>query len=209
MNCEEFWKRMPEPEDGLAPEEEGHLRECSGCAAELAGRKALIAGLHGLSADLSRIKAPARIESKLLAAFRGEAGLAALPSQRPRWMQYAMWSAATAVVAAATLLFVVHEFRLRPAAEPAGSGSTAVMDWASTLQGADGLPAAQGDFIPLPNAPQIAPTDDVNLVRVEVPRSAMIAMGVAVSPDRAAERVRADIVLGSDGLARAVRFVEE
>jgi hypothetical protein len=37
----------------------------------------------------------------------------------------------------------------------------------------------------------------------------MIAMGYAVTADRADERVQADVVLGSDGLARAVRFVNE
>ncbi len=205
MNCEEFWKRLPEPVDGREPDEQAHLLECSGCAAELADREALIAGLRGLSIDLSRIKAPARIESKLLAAFRGEAGIAVLPPQRPPWLRFAMWTAATAAVSAAAVLFVAHEFRLKPAAAPVSISGAVPMDWTSALQGADG----QGEFIPLPNAPQIAPTDDVNLVRVEVPRSAMIAMGVAVNPDRATERVRADIVLGSDGLARAIRFVDE
>ena len=48
----------------------------------------------------------------------------------------------------------------------------------------------------------------MNVVRVEVPRSAMEAVGIAVSPERAAERVQADVMMGSDGLARAVRFVD-
>ena len=41
-------------------------------------------------------------------------------------------------------------------------------------------------FIPLPNTAGVAADeDDVNLVRVEVPRSAMIALGLDVSADRA------------------------
>jgi len=61
----------------------------------------------------------------------------------------------------------------------------------------------------LPNAARIAPNEDVNLVRVEVPRSAMIGLGFEVSAERAAEPVEAEVVLGSDGLARAVRFLDE
>jgi hypothetical protein len=68
-------------------------------------------------------------------------------------------------------------------------------------------------FIPLPNsaglpAGDAADGDDVNLVRVEVPRSAMIALGFDVSADRAEELVEADVMLGSNGIARAVRFLD-
>ena len=46
-------------------------------------------------------------------------------------------------------------------------------------------------------------------MRVEVPRSTMMALGIAVSADRAGEPVQAEVMLGSDGLARAVRFLDE
>ena len=71
-------------------------------------------------------------------------------------------------------------------------------------------PQADADgFIPLPNsAGTAADEDDVNLVRVEVPRSAMIALGLDVSADRAEEMVEADVMVGSNGLARAVRFLD-
>jgi hypothetical protein len=48
----------------------------------------------------------------------------------------------------------------------------------------------------------------VNLVRVAVPRSAMIALGFDVSTDRVEELVEADVMLGSNGTARAVRFLD-
>ena len=66
-----------------------------------------------------------------------------------------------------------------------------------------------GEFIPLPNAEQVGENDDVNVVRMEVPRSAMLAVGLPVSLGRESELVEADVMLGSDGLARAVRFVNE
>ena len=71
-------------------------------------------------------------------------------------------------------------------------------------------PQADADgFIPLPNSAGVAADeDDVNLVRVAVPRSAMIALGLDVSADRAEEMVEADVMLGSNGMARAVRFLD-
>jgi hypothetical protein len=48
----------------------------------------------------------------------------------------------------------------------------------------------------------------MNLIRVEIPRSAMIALGFSVSEDRASESVEADVMLGGDGVARAIRFLE-
>jgi hypothetical protein len=68
--------------------------------------------------------------------------------------------------------------------------------------------AAEEGFLPLPGAAQLAPEDDVNMVRMELPRSAMMQVGIEVSPERAAETVRADVMVGSDGVARAVRFFE-
>ena len=71
------------------------------------------------------------------------------------------------------------------------------------------LPVLGEGFIHLPNAPRIDPNEDFNVVRVEVPGSAMIAMGIAMSEDRAAENVVADVALASDGTARAVRLVSD
>jgi hypothetical protein len=42
---------------------------------------------------------------------------------------------------------------------------------------------------------------------VELPRSALLSFGLPVDPDRASERVKADVLVGGDGVARAIRFV--
>lgn len=49
---------------------------------------------------------------------------------------------------------------------------------------------------------------DAQMVRVELPRSAMASFGLPVNIDRADQRVKADVLLGADGLARAIRFVQ-
>jgi hypothetical protein len=50
--------------------------------------------------------------------------------------------------------------------------------------------------------------EDATVVRVQLPRSAMRMVGLPVNEERAGERIRADVVLGQDGIARAVRFVQ-
>ncbi|HVF68676.1 MAG TPA: hypothetical protein VM914_13485 [Pyrinomonadaceae bacterium] len=52
-----------------------------------------------------------------------------------------------------------------------------------------------------------AQSEGVHLVRVELPRSALTSFGIPVNADRAGERVKADVLLGEDGTARAIRFV--
>lgn len=63
-------------------------------------------------------------------------------------------------------------------------------------------------FMPLGYAGPINLQDGGQLVRVELPRTAMLSMGLPVNMDRYGERVKADVLLGADGLARAIRFVQ-
>jgi len=63
-------------------------------------------------------------------------------------------------------------------------------------------------FIPLGYAGPLNLQDEGQLVRVELPRSAMLSLGWPVNMDRYGERVKADVLLGPDGLARAIRFVQ-
>ncbi|HYN85138.1 MAG TPA: hypothetical protein VER32_07800, partial [Pyrinomonadaceae bacterium] len=62
------------------------------------------------------------------------------------------------------------------------------------------------DFIPLVDAGH-APADSGHLVRVELPRSALARFGLPLNAERAGERVKADVLMGDDGIARAIRFV--
>ena len=63
------------------------------------------------------------------------------------------------------------------------------------------------DFIPLPYADDDAPLGAGELVRVRLPESALGLLGFPVGEDSAAEPVTADVVIGEDGVARAIRFV--
>lgn len=63
------------------------------------------------------------------------------------------------------------------------------------------------DFFPLVNREALSQLDSGQLVRVELPRSALMSLGLPMNMERAGERIKADVVVGEDGLARAIRFV--
>ena len=63
-------------------------------------------------------------------------------------------------------------------------------------------------FVPLGYMSPASLQDGGQIVRVELTRSAMVNLGFAVNMDRYGERVKADVLVGNDGLARAIRFVQ-
>lgn len=63
------------------------------------------------------------------------------------------------------------------------------------------------DFFPLVNRESLRELDSGQLVRVELPRSALMSFGLPINMERANDRIKADVVVGQDGLARAIRFV--
>jgi hypothetical protein len=211
MNCQEFWKTMPElarNQDQLV-----HLRDCPACARWWDRQCGLAAGLRALAAESSHLEAPARVEARLIQAFRNHSGLGhSAPSmiRPPRmWLPVATWFGAAAAVVALALVLVSNRQPQPVHRNLPGGFESALAQTPVEFEAGDYSPFNNEDFIPLPNAERISPNEDVNLVRVEVPRSTMIALGYDVSADRASEPVEAEVVLGADGLARAVRFLDE
>jgi hypothetical protein len=211
MTCLEFWDHFSEGALEASPGS-GHLAECAACAARWDRQQALAAGLRLVSAGMRGEEAPPRVEAGLLAAFRSQAGF-----KRRRASSYSWWppvltwasaAAATAVVA----VVLMHGSHPVPASIAPLSAPHRIAP--AAVESAD-VPAdvdeesygPDSDFIPVPNAARIEPNEDVNLVRVEVPRSAMMALGIVVSAENASDTVVADVVLGSDGMARAVRLI--
>lgn len=203
MSCEEFWDTYPELSD---PEKKhAHAAECEACARLLGGQLRLAEGLHAAVEQWRQSEAPARVEAGLVAAFRSQQERQA--RMHRMWLPVLTWASAAAVlIVLATLAFHGRQPVAPHRAAPRG------VQWAQAPmpQGWSADDAiASGDFIPLPNAEQVGENEDVNVVRMEVPRTAMLAVGLPVNLERASEMIEADVMVGSDGLARAVRFVDE
>jgi len=64
------------------------------------------------------------------------------------------------------------------------------------------------DFMPVGYGSALDLQEGGQLVRVELPRSALSRFGLPMNIDRADERITADVLIGADGLARAIRFIQ-
>jgi hypothetical protein len=115
--------------------------------------------------------------------------------------------------------FAPHRRAPREARKAPAKGSRHPADAASlaTAQPGAASPATANDdapaseiataFIPLAGGRSFAPTDSLQLMRVELPRSALVSFGLPMNVERADQRIKADVLIGNDGVARAIRFV--
>jgi hypothetical protein len=201
MNCAEFWNEMPELASGGGLQHE-HLKQCPQCAGLIDRQRRLASGLRAMAHEMSGVAAPARVEANLIDAFRREMAPAGPRLVRMPRLPVFSWVAAAAAVIAMAVWVAPRRHTPPPAAHHT---PVAQLELASLVD--DG--ADDDGFIPLPNAERVGPNDDVHVVRMELARSAMLVVGLDVSPERVSERVEADVMLGPDGLARAVRFADE
>ncbi len=68
-------------------------------------------------------------------------------------------------------------------------------------------PEVTTEFFPLAHGGGLASGEGGQVVRVELPRTALASFGLPVNVETNGGRVRADVLLGEDGTARAIRFV--
>jgi hypothetical protein len=96
---------------------------------------------------------------------------------------------------------------LRPAAKHLNESANAVAAVENTAENNEANKEVATGFFPIGygTAPNLQ--DGGQLLRVELPRSAVARLGLPVNMDRAGERVKADVLVGADGLAQAIRFI--
>jgi len=147
----------------------------------------LLQGLRALAAE-SPQEAPPRVEERLVAELRRRS--------RARRRNFRLAGASGAIAAGLAVLLWMH-----PAASKLVATRAAIAEDAAFTELADG-------FYPLPDADALSPLETAMVVRVELPMSSLRLMGVPVNGASAAELIQADVLLGQDGLARGVRFVQ-
>jgi hypothetical protein len=62
-------------------------------------------------------------------------------------------------------------------------------------------------FFPVMQGGELIPLEGGQIVRVRMPRSNLIPLGIPFDQERASETIKADVLLSNDGLARAIRLV--
>src|SRR5262249_4828386 len=64
------------------------------------------------------------------------------------------------------------------------------------------------DFLQLADTSGLSRPERLQIIRVQMPRVALASFGLPMSFERATEPVQAELIVGSDGLTRAIRFVQ-
>jgi len=93
------------------------------------------------------------------------------------------------------------------AAQPRSAG-TPIRAHAATSKAATSRAASSRQFIALPGYDPAVPADELHVVRVQLPASALWQMGAPVNPDSDGRRVLADFVVSQDGTPYAMRLVQ-
>jgi len=167
--------------------------------------ESVIAALRALAEQDCEREAPKEVEARLLSAFR---------RKRARRKLKTLALASLAAAAAITLFFV------RPQPKPVVTTPTRPQLLVSAPEPVEiAAPPAPKQVRPVRRQPREVVTDffpllDVappfergELLRVTVPASAMRNVGLPVNEDHLTDRVYADVLVGQEGLARAIRFV--
>jgi hypothetical protein len=148
--------------------------------------------LAGVAAADERLEAPARVEQRLRQAFLGARSRRGRELVRP----------------ATTLPLFGRGWRALAAAAAVLIALAAVLRQADPVLPELASEAADGaEFLPLVEGDAWDDLDAVQVVSLEVPRSALDSLGWNGSPE-AASPVTAEVLVGQDGLARGIRFVQ-
>jgi hypothetical protein len=155
--------------------------------------------LRALAESDREKEAPPEVEIRLKAAFRRKY------MRRRTWPYFA----AAAVAAGTVLLFVrvpkTQTMEIAVVTPPAPVLSAAKPALRKVAHRKQPQEEVVTEFYPLMEDPP--PFERGELLRVSLPAAAMRSVGVPVSEDRLAETVQADLLVGQEGLARAIRFV--
>lgn len=143
--------------------------------------RALTDGLRALAASTRGVSASPRVEAAVFAEF--DRVTAVVPARAA-----AAGGAWLTIAAALTLACV--------------SGI-----WMSQRASDRAVLPPQAGFTEVPGARFMPPLETASVVRVAVPVTALPSYGIAIVPDMTMDSVDLDLLIGQDGLARAVRLV--
>ena len=219
MNCREFESlsrdmgRNQGISEDVCQKALAHVESCTRCRERLDDEKTLSARLHLLAASMERERAPVELETILISTYRqrisSDRPSLSIPSQ-----SFYLWVWRTGrslmEVAAVILLFAVSLqllLTLSPSLLPTYTEEPANGPVVTPRGVQSPLVELTTDFIPLVPCVGLDCFEGGQLVRVAMPRLALIFLGLPMNEQLAQEPVTADVLIGGDGVARAIRFV--
>ena len=219
MNCREFESvsrdlaRNQGISEDVCQKALAHVEFCARCRERLDDERTLSARLHLLAASMERERAPVELETILISTYRqrisSDRPSLSVPSQSfSPWV----WRTGRSLmeVAAVILLCAVSLqllLTLPPSLLPTYTEEPAKGPVVTPRGVQSPLVELTTDFIPLVPCLGLDCFEGGQLVRVAMPRLALIFLGLPMNEQLAQEPVTADVLIGGDGVARAIRFV--
>lgn len=221
MNCAEFEKIVHELVRDDARETLGeattvmgrfHAETCEACGARLAEARTLALALKDFAGESVQMGAPMELEERLAGAFREHHESLERTRGRTRRLRL-RWAEWMALAAAAVVLVVIGlgsfsrgHMNVKPdVAKAVNTTADGPEQVTASLQTAEDF---DDDFVPVPYGESMSADDAGLVVRVSMTRGALGSLGYPVDEGQAGEVVQADVLVGEDGLPRAVRLVQ-
>lgn len=210
MNCEEFASAGMERDldaGGLnfsAVFE--HLRSCPHCAALYESSLVLRSDLHELAQLTSDATTPSRVEMRLRQEFRTRH---TTEKSRGRVVVASWLLAAATLVLVASSLILWHRHGLINMAKTQPPSVTPVAvrsDATGPELGGTLIAENDGDEFALIPGAIPGMLDDTTVVRVQMQRGSLGALGLSVNEEHANDVVQVDLLLGADGQPQAYRL---
>jgi hypothetical protein len=221
MNCEEFRQLAPamarDEELDLATMEAAlsHADSCELCDALLNECETLTSQLRALAAHYADESAPARVESRLLAAVQ-QRGEPEFRTSRSRWPLRRRAAALIGVAAALVLAFALSGrpktlwhaavVAFAPAGQRQSAPGTSLEPALSSPEAISGSEESADSFVPLSGAYDLASLNDDPIVRVVLSDDDLESLGLPVGAG-GDEQVVADLIVANDGTPQAIRVV--
>jgi hypothetical protein len=142
----------------------------------------LTEAMKRLARQAARVNPPPELEAEILAEFDKV-------SRRRTWGVF--WAAGIAAAAAIAIAGFLGLWNKQQPAAPV----------------AQSIQLEEQPFLPIPYVTPLARNEGATVVRVNIPVAALLSAGVPVPVADAGATVEADLVVGQDGRARAVRLV--
>lgn len=225
MDCAQFESIVHDIErpgtEGFALREGvlAHAESCSRCARLVTEVESLDAGLRAIAAAAAPLQASPSVEMAVMAEFRRQKSASA----RSR-VQRQIAALSTAAAALLAVGFSLHHWATHSGITPkiagviskpaspavpaiAPAAGTAVENSATAVDPDDSEYATS--FVRLPYADDPPSLDDGAVVRVEMPRAALVSFGLPVAAMESDGMVQADLIVSADGTPQAIRLLPQ
>ncbi len=204
MNCREWTAELVDNarRNGriaeLSFELRTHLSSCAHCEERWEAERQLSSHLTTIRKQTAGMRSHSVSREALMRDFARTHRRPVVPS----------WTWALAAAAALVLAVLIGHVFGRAAGTQAAhrvQRQKAVVYEASQMLSNDASAFSSEDFIAVPYTPPLAPGEMVRVVHTDLDPQALASMGVEVDP-ASGDRLPADVVVGEDGLPRAVRI---